>query len=253
MSASVSTHVPVGNYLLSALTSRDYENLVPHLEFISLDAGMVLYDCGESIRYVYFPLDSIFFLLAMMEDGATAEVGLVGGEGVIGLSVCMGAETMSSQAVVLNASGALRIKAEFLKREFERGSLLQALLLRYMQALFIQVSQTAACNRIHHIEVRLARWLLMVHDRVVSDDIPITQEFIAQMLGTPRPYVTVAAGILEKEGLIQCRRGHIRILNREDLESTACECYGTVREEFKRLLGAANCFNKYSPLRSEKH
>lgn len=253
MSSSVAPRPPV-NGLLSALSGQaEYEHLLGHLEPVTLTPGKILYHCGEPIRYVYFPLNSIIFLLAMMEDGATAEVGLVGDEGVLGLSVCMGADTIPNQAVVLIANGAVRIKAELLKQEFERGGLLQALLLRYMQALYIQISQTAACNRIHHIEVRLARWLLMAHDRMESDDLPLTQELIAQMLGTPRPYVTVAAGILEKEGLIQCRRGHIGVLNREGLESSACECYRVIREEFKHLLGETNCFNKCSHSRSREH
>ncbi len=244
MSAFVASPPPV-NGLLSALADQaKYEQLLQHLEPVTLTTGTVLYDCGEPIRYVYFPLNSIIFLRATMEDGATAEVGLVGDEGMLGLSVCMGTDTIPNQAVVLIANGAVRIKAELLKQEFERGGLLQALLLRYMQALYIQVSQTAACNRVHHIEVRLARWLLMAHDRMASDELPLTQEFIAQMLGTPRPYVTVAAGILEKEGLIQCRRGHIKILNRQGLESSACECYRVIREEFNHLLGETNCFNK---------
>ena len=245
---------PAENGLLSALSGRaEYEHLFRHLEPVTLTTGKIIYHCGEPIRYVYFPLNSVIFLLATMEDGATAEVGLVGDEGMLGLSVCMGTDTIPNQAVVLIANGAVRIKAELLKQAFERGGLLQALLLRYMQALYIQVSQTAACNRIHHIEVRLARWLLMAHDRMASDDLPLTQEFIAQMLGTPRPYVTVAAGILEKEGLIQCRRGHIKILNREGLESSACECYRVVREEFNHFLGDTNSFNKWRHLRSRAH
>jgi len=235
MSVPLATHVSSENSLLKTLFSHDCQHLRPHLESIFLPPGHVLYDCGEPIRHVYFPLDSVIFLLASMEDGATAEVGVVGYEGALGASICMGADTMPNQAMVLIANRAVRVRSEVLLEEFARGGLLQLLLLRYMHALYIQVSQTAACNRVHHMESRLCRWLLMVHDRVKSDHLPVTQEFIANMLGTRRPYVTVAAGLLQKGGVIQCHRGHITILNRKWLESRACECYGIVREEYDRL------------------
>ena len=240
MSTPLATSVPSENSLLKTLFSHDYQHLQRHLEPIFLPPGEVLYDCGDPIRHVYFPLDSIVFLLANMEDGASTEVGVVGYEGVLGISVCMGADTTPNQAVALIANRAIRLRAEVLQDEFARGGLLQLLLLRYMHALFIQVSQTAACNRIHHMEGRLCRWLLMVHDRLKSDQLPLTQEFIANMLGTHRPYVTVAAGLLQKEGVIHCQRGYIIIRDRQGLESRACECYGIVREEYDRLNETAN-------------
>lgn len=248
MSTTLATSVPSENSLLKTLFSHDGQRLRPHLEPVFLPAGKVLYDCGDPIRHVYFPLDSVIFLLANMEDGATAEVGVVGYEGVLGASVCMGADTTPNQAVVLNANHAVRLRVEVLQDEFARGGLLQLLMLRYMHALYIQVSQTAACNRIHHMEGRLCRWLLMVHDRLKSDHLPLTQEFIANMLGTHRPYVTVAAGLLQKEGVIHCQRGYITIRDRQGLESRACECYGIVREEYDRLSETATrAQNAYLP------
>lgn len=227
------------NSLLSALPVEIYEHLLQHLEQVSLPAGKILYDSNEPIKHVYFPINSIIFLLTLMEDGATTEVGVVGFEGMLGTSICTGVDTVPNQAMVLVANKAMRMRAEVLKEEFDRGGPLQTLLLRYMQALFIQVSQTGACNRIHQMEVRLCRWLLLMHDRAQSDDLPLTQQLISQMLGTPRPYVTVAAGILQKEGLIRCGRGHITILDRQGLEANACECYGIIKEEFNRLLGSS--------------
>lgn len=240
MSTTLATSVPSENSLLKTLFSHDDQRLRPHLESVLLPPGEILYNCGDSIRHVYFPIDSVVFLLANMEDGATAEVGVVGYEGVLGAFVCMGVDTTPNQAVVLNANRAVRLQVEVLQDEFARGGLLQLLVLRYMHALYVQVSQMAACNRIHHIEDRLCRWLLMVHDRLKSDHLPLTQEFIANMLGTRRPYITMAAGLLQKEGLIHCHRGYITILNRKGLESHACECYGIVREEYDRLSDTAS-------------
>lgn len=240
MSRSLALRSPIENNLLAALRSKEYEHLHPHLESVSLPNGKVLYDCGEPIRYVYFPTNSIIFMLATMEDGTTTEVGVIGFEGMLGVSVISGDNLIPNQAVTQIASRAVRMRAGALKEEFDRGGQLQSLLLRYMQALFIQVSQSAVCNRVHHMEVRLCRWLLMMHDRLTSDDLPLTQEFAANMLGTQRPYVTAAAGTLQKEGLIRCQRGHITILNRQGLEACACECYRVVQNEFVRLLGEVN-------------
>lgn len=250
MSATLALHAAIENNLLAALYSKDYSHLLPHLETVFLPSGKVLYDCGEFIKYVYFPINSVVFLLATMEDGATTEVGVVGFEGMLGVSVTSGDNINSNQAVVHIANQAVRMRADVLKEEFDRGGLLQSLLLRYMQALFIQVSQAAACNRIHHMEERLCRWLLMIHDRLRTDDLPLTQEFIANMLGTPRPYVTVAAGILHKEELIHCQRGRITILNRRGLETRACECYRLVKDEFARLLDGVSSSGKGQPLQS---
>lgn len=245
MSATLAPHPAVKNALLAALSAQEYEHLRPHLELVTLPPGKVLYDCGEPIRYVYFPGNSIIFLLATMADGATAEVGVIGYEGMLGISVFMGGHSTPSQAIVLLAHEAVRMRAEVLRAEFERGGSLRALLLRYMHTLFVQVSQTAACNRIHHIDERLARWLLMMHDRAQTDDLPLTQEFIANMLGTHRPYITTAAGLLQKQGLIQCGRGLIKILDRHGLEACACECYGIIKAEFSHLIGGAPCAAPY--------
>jgi len=217
------------------LSGSDYAHLQPNLETIDLPSGENLYNCGDAIRYVYFPLDAVVYLFTTLEDGATIETGIIGSEGVLGISAVLGARTTPCQAMVLSANKAVRIRAELLKREFDAGGALQNSILRYIHALYVQISQTAACNRHHNMEGRLCRWLLMMRDRANSDDLQVTQEFISEMLGTRRPYVTTAAGILQKEKIIECRRGHIHILDRRALEDCCCECYGIIREEFNNL------------------
>jgi CRP-like cAMP-binding protein len=227
----------VGNRLLAALPQEEYERLRPHLEDVSFDLGEVVYESGGQLDYVYFPTTSIISLLYLMEDGSSAEMGLMGNEGVVGIALFMGGGTMPNRAIVQSAGGAIRLKAKVLQAEFALGSKFQWLLLRYTQALITQISQTAVCNRLHSVEQQLSRWLLLSHDRVQADELIMTQELIADMLGVRREGVTVAAGRLQDAGAISYVRGHIKILDRQQLESMACECYKVVKDEFDRLLG----------------
>ncbi|KYC42421.1 Crp/Fnr family transcriptional regulator [Scytonema hofmannii PCC 7110] len=235
----VSNHLnlPIENRLLAALPASEYQRLIPHLDFVTLSLKQVLYESGEPIKHVYFPHQAIVSLVSTQSDGSTVEVGVVGNEGMVGLPVIWGGNTTTTTAFVQIANTAMRMETEHLKTEFNRGASLQSLLLRYTQVLFTQVSQTAVCNRLHTIEERLARWLLIVSDRMPSNTFALTQEFIAQMLGTRRSGVTVAAGTLSKAGIIHYSRGRITILNRSDLEATSCECYHLVKAECERLLG----------------
>ncbi len=236
MSVSKRTSMPE-NRLLAALSASEYQRLVPHLEFVSLPLKQILYDSGELLRYVYFPNNqTIVSLVSTMEDGSTVEVGLVGNEGMVGIPVILGGNSTTNEAVVQMAGNAMRMNARLLKVEFERGGELQRLLLLYTQALLTLVSQTAVCNRLHTVEERLARWLLLVQERIHSDELPLTQELISHMLGTRRAGVTVAAGTLSQAGMIRSTRGRITIVNQEDLEATSCECYRLIKAEFERLL-----------------
>ncbi|MBE9208257.1 Crp/Fnr family transcriptional regulator [Nostoc sp. LEGE 06077] len=237
MSVSNKPHLPIENQILAALSAPEYQRLVPYLERVELSINQILYEAGEPITYVYFPNQSIVSLVCIQENGATVEAGVVSKDGMVGMPVIWGGISTTTTALVQVANGAMKMKAEHLVAEFQRGRELQSLLLRYTQALFTQVTQTAACNRLHTIEERLARWLLIVSDRVQSDTFPLTQEFIAQMLGVRRAGVTVAAGILSRAGMISYKRGNINILNHEDLEQTACECYSIIKDEYARLLG----------------
>ena len=227
----------MGNRLLAALPHQEYERLRPSLEHVSFDLGQVIYESGEHLDYVYFPTTSIISLLYLMEDGSSAEMGLAGNEGVVGIALFMGGGTMPNRAVVQSAGGAVRMKAKALQAEFALGSRFQQLLLRYTQALITQISQTAVCNRLHSVEQQLSRWLLLSHDRVEADELIMTQELIADMLGVRREGVTVAAGRLQDDGAISYVRGHRQILDRGKLEAISCECYRVVKEEFDRLLG----------------
>ncbi len=236
MSVSKRTSMPE-NRLLAALSASEYQRLVPHLEFVSLPLKQILYDSGELLRYVYFPNNqTIVSLVSTMEDGSTVEVGLVGNEGMVGIPVILGGNSTTNEAVVQMGGNAMRMNARLLKVEFERGGELQRLLLLYTQALLTLVSQTAVCNRLHTVEERLARWLLLVQERIHSDELPLTLVFISQMLGTRRAGVTVAAGTLSQAGMIRSTRGRITIVNQEDLEATSCECYRLIKAEFERLL-----------------
>jgi len=198
--------------------------------------GQALYESGSQLRYVYFPTTAIVSLLYVMEDGRSAEIAVVGNEGIVGVSLFMGGETTSSRAVVQSAGDAYRLKGRVLKQEFERAGPMQHLLLRYTQALLTQMAQTAVCNRHHSLDQQLCRWLLLSLDRLASDELTMTQELIANMLGVRREGVTEAAGNLQSAGLIHYRRGHITVLNRSGLEARVCECYHVVRKEFHRLL-----------------
>jgi CRP-like cAMP-binding protein len=203
---------------------------------VSLLLGQVIYEPGEQLDHIYFPTTSIVSLLYTMEDGTSAEIGVVGNEGVVGIALFMGGETTPNRAVVQSGGHSLRMKPNVLKEEFRRGGPLQQLLLRYTQALITQMSQTAVCNRLHTVDQQLCRWLLLSHDRLDSNELTMTQELIANMLGVRREGVTVAAGHLQAAGLIRYHRGKITIVDRAGLEARACECYQVVRNEFERLL-----------------
>ena len=228
---------PVANRLLAALPRVEYERLLPNLQQVSFSLGEVVYEFGGQLDYVFFPTTSIVSLLYTMENGASAEMGLTGNDGVVGIALFMGGGTMPNRAVVQSAGAAIRMKAKVLQDEFALGGKFQLLLLRYTQALITQISQTAVCNRLHSVEQQLCRWLLLSHDRVKADELIMTQELIADMLGVRREGVTVAAGHLQDAGAISYVRGHIKILDRQKLEETVCECYRVVKDEFDRLLG----------------
>jgi CRP-like cAMP-binding protein len=202
-----------------------------------LALGDQVYESGGRLDYVCFPTSSIVSLVYTMEDGAVAEIGLVGNDGMVGVALFMGGDTMPNRAVVQMGGGAIRMKATTLQKEFLRGGQLQKILLRYTQVLITQISQTAVCNRLHSVEQRLSRWLLMCHDRATSDELPMTQEFISNMLGGRRQSVTVAAGRLQDAGLIHYIRGNIEIIDRKGLENHVCECYQVVKTEYDRLMG----------------
>jgi CRP-like cAMP-binding protein len=227
---------PRQNHLLAALPVADYERLLPALEPVTLPLGMVLYESGGALAYVYFPTDSIVSLLYVMQDGASAEIAVTGYEGLVGIALFMGGETTPSRAVVQSAGSGYRLKAAFLKNEFDNGGALQHLALRYTQALITQMAQTAVCNRHHSVEQQLCRWLLLSLDRLPSNELTMTQELIANMLGVRREGVTEAAGRLQKAGLIEYSRGHIVVTDRPKLEARVCECYAVVKKEYDRLL-----------------
>ena len=227
---------PRQNHLLDALPASDYTRLEPHLELVSMGLGEVLYEPGARLRHVYFPTTSIVSLLYVMEDGASAEIAVVGNEGVLGISLFMGGETTPSHAVVQSAGHGVRLKAQLLKDEFARFGPMMHLLLRYTQALITQMAQTAVCNRHHSVDQQLCRWFLLSLDRLQTNELSMTQELIANMLGVRREGVTEAAGSLQDAGLIRYQRGQISVLDRPGLEARACECYQVVKTEFDRLL-----------------
>jgi CRP-like cAMP-binding protein len=232
------TRPPPQNKILAALSGEEYDRLLPRLTPVSLPLGESLYETEDRIRYVYFVNTGVVSLVTHLKEGSGVEVGLAGNEGMVGLSVALGDDVSPSQAIVQIADGAMRMEANVLREELKAGGLLQPLLLRYALALLKQVSQSAACNRSHHVAERLARWLLTCLDRVEGDELRLTQEFIAEMLGTRRAGVSEAAGILQGAGLIRYSRGHITITDRGGLEEFACECYGVVKAEYDRLLGS---------------
>jgi CRP-like cAMP-binding protein len=227
---------PQQNHLLASLPAEEWERLGSKMELMSMPLGHVLYESGDTMRHVYFPTTSIVSLLYVMENGASAEIAIVGNEGIVGISLFMGGETTPSRAIVQSAGHAYRVPGQYLKDEFYRAGPLQRLLLRYTQALITQMAQTAVCNRHHSVEQQLCRWLLMSLDRLASNELSMTQELIANMLGVRREGVTASAGKLQKLDLIEYSRGRIVVLNRPALEAHACECYAVVKNEFDRLL-----------------
>lgn len=224
------------NGLLSALSADVMERLTPGLELVFLPLGKVLYESGDTLRSVYFPTDAIVSLLYVMEDGASAEISVVGNEGIVGIALFMGGESTPSRAVVQSAGTAFRLPGRRLKEEFNRHGELLILMLRYTQSLITQMAQTAVCNRHHSIDQQLCRWLLLSLDRLPDNRLTMTQELIANMLGVRREGVTEAAGKLQKLGVIEYNRGHIRVLDRTALEVLSCECYAVVKRESDRLL-----------------
>ncbi|HJV27920.1 MAG TPA: Crp/Fnr family transcriptional regulator [Aromatoleum sp.] len=235
------SEAPQQNHLLAALPANESMRLLPQLELVELPLGCVLYESGAPMQYVYFPTDAVVSLIYVMESGATTEIALVGNEGMVGVSLFMGGETTPSRGLVQSAGHAYRLQAQALKDELERvggrrSGALHDLLLRYTQALMTQIAQTAVCNRHHSLEQKLCRWLLLTLDRLPANELIMTQEMIAHMLGVRREGVTESAGNLQKAGVIEYRRGHITVLDRPGLEARACECYAVVKREFDRLL-----------------
>jgi CRP-like cAMP-binding protein len=231
-----SPYSPKQNHLIASLPAADYARLLSELELVPMPLGWSVYESGGHQGYVYFPTNSIVSLLYVMENGASAEMAVTGNEGLVGIALFMGGETTPSRAVVQSAGHAYRLKAAILRSEFEHGGALQHLLLRYTQALITQMAQTAVCNRHHSVEQQLCRWLLLSMDRLPGNELRMTQELIANMLGVRREGVTEAAGKLQDAGLIHYSRGHITVLDRPKLETQVCECYAVVKREVDRLL-----------------
>jgi CRP-like cAMP-binding protein len=229
-------HQPNENHLLAALPTAELERLEPHLELIHMPLGDVLCESGGRLHYVYFPTSAIVSLHYILENGASSEIAGVGNEGMLGISLFMGGETTPSWATVQTAGYGYRLKAALMLQEFNHAGPVQRLLLRYTQALIMQISQTAVCNRHHTIEQQLCRWLLLTLDRLNSQELTMTQELIASMLGVRREGITEAAGKLQDAGIIRYRRGHIMVLDRYGLETHVCECYSVVKKEFDRLF-----------------
>jgi CRP-like cAMP-binding protein len=227
------------NHLLDALPEPEWLRLQPHLEPVEMPLGQVLYEPGSTLSHVYFPTSAIVSLLYVMQNGASAEIAVVGFEGLLGISLFMGGDSTPSRAVVQSAGQGLRMKAQTIKTEFKRSGPVMRLLLRYTQALITQMSQTAVCNRHHSLDQQLCRWLLLSLDRLPGQDLVMTQELIANMLGVRREGVTESALKLQQAGLIRYARGHISVLDRAGLERRSCECYAVVKQEYERLLPRA--------------
>ncbi|APX92022.1 Crp/Fnr family transcriptional regulator [Halomonas sp. 1513] len=232
----LATRVDPRNQLLSLLPEEELARLEPHLERVTLPLGKSLSESGGVMHHVYFPLDAIVSLLCVMENGASTEIAVVGYEGIVGVSLFMGGETTPSRAIVQSAGEAYRLKGHRLKEEFYRAGVMQRLLLRYTQALLTQMAQTAVCNRHHTVDQQLCRWLLLSLDRLPGNQLVMTQELIANMLGVRREGVTESAGKLQRAGLITYHRGHISVIDRQGLEERVCECYAVVKSEYDRLL-----------------
>jgi CRP-like cAMP-binding protein len=229
-------HKPEQNHLLAALPAIVRSRLFPELELVDMPYGKVLYESGDTMQYVYFPIDSIVSLLYIMENGASAEFSVVGNEGFVGMALLMGGDSTPSQAIVQSAGHAYRLLAQLFKQEFHRHGDMQVLLLRYTQALITQMTQTAVCNRHHSVEQQLCRWLLLCLDRVPGAQLYMTQELMSNMLGVRREGITEAAGNLQKHGAIKIGRGRITVLDRRVIEKLSCECYAVVRKETDRLM-----------------
>ena len=227
---------PKSNQLLAALPSDEWTRIAPHLELVDMTLGLVLYESGGTLSHVYFPLNAIVSLLYVMANGASAEIAVVGNEGLVGISLFMGGESTPSRALVQSAGHAVRLSASLVKDEFNRSGPVMHLLLRYTQALITQMAQTAVCNRHHSLDQQLCRWLLLSLDRLGSNELVMTQELISNMLGVRREGVTEAALKLQNSGLIRYARGHITVLDRPALEKRTCECYAVVKNEYDRLL-----------------
>jgi len=234
-SGAPGSHAPEQNHLLAALAPDERERIFPHLQPVALPLGKALYESGDLLRHVYFPTDAIVSLLYVLENGASAEIAVVGNEGLIGIALFMGGETTPSRAIVQSAGHAYRLVGQRLKEEFHRNGGVQLRLLRYTQGLITQMAQTAVCNRHHSVDQQLCRWLLLSLDRLASNELVMTQELIANMLGVRREGVTEAAGRLQKLGIIKYSRGKITVLDRPGLEALSCECYDAVRREADRI------------------
>ena len=225
------------NHLLEALPKEDFERIEPKLGSVSLKLGQVLYESGDKMSHIYFPTTAIVSMLYIMENGGTAEIGIAGNNGLIGMALFMGGDTTSSRAVVQSAGIAVRMTKQDLLEEFRRGGIFQDVLLRYTQTLMTQISQTAVCNRLHTIQQQLCRWLLINHDQLPADTLVMTHDLIANMLGVRREGVTQAAGHLQEMGYIRYARGTVTILDRKGLEKICCECYQVVADEYDRMMG----------------
>lgn len=233
------------NHLLEALPAEEFKRIEPTLQSVSLDLGEVLYEAGDKMSHIYFPTSAIISLLYVMENGGTAEIGIAGNNGLIGMALYMGGETTSSRAVVQSAGDAVRMKVADLRKEFKRGEVFQNILLSYAQSMMTQISQTAVCNRLHTVQQQLCRWLLMNHDQLPGDKLVMTHELIANMLGVRREGVTQAAGYLQDNAYIKYSRGTVTMLDRKGLEEICCECYRVVADEYDRLLGPYIRKNKH--------
>lgn len=227
----------IENRILASLPSSEYARLLPHLKLVTLEYKQVLFEAHKPLRYAYFPEDGIISMVSTVVDKAVVEVGLAGRDEMVCVATFLGASSTPHKGIVQRQGRATRIKANVLQDEFRRGGKLQELLLRHTQALLVQIAQTSVCNRLHGLEARLCRWLLMIHDRVDGDEFLLTQDIISMMLGAQRTGVTQAAGALQKRAIISYSRGRMSILERQKLEETVCECYWIVREEFARLNG----------------
>ena len=237
MSKGASTHPAARNYLLASLKEAEFDRVVNKMEPVSLKLGEVLYESGSVMNYAYFPTTAIVSMLYIMETGGTAEIGIVGNDGVLGMALFLGGNTTTSRAVIQSSGDAYRIKPKDLRDEFKKGERFQDLLLRYTQAIVTQISQTAVCNRLHAVEKQLCRWLLLSHDRLQDDNLVMTHDLISNMLGVRREGITIAAKKLAAKKLIRNTRGTITVLDRYGLENAACECYEIVNTEYNRLLG----------------